>query len=204
MSHNLQSRLLTHPGSAFLDSQQSNAQLIAEIIQAEGSEKQHQPQKIVQSSVLLRILVASIFFSVVTISIITGFPLLEQPAISAEVFTASQVVSDLSEEKAVLIIVDYSPGFSYEIESNLVVIAEHLLSKRMLLTFASSLPAGSIQAEILASKLAARKGMPDSFEYSNLGFIPGGAAGIQAFAQSPKDMLPYDLSGQSVWNNSKT
>ncbi len=102
-----------------------------------------------------------------------------------------------------LIIVDYSPGFSNEIESSLVVIAEHLLSKRALLTFASTLPAGSIQAEILASKLSARKGMPSSFPHVNLGFLPGGAAGIQAFAQSPKDILPYDLSGKYVWNDPK-
>jgi hypothetical protein len=36
--------------------------------------------------------------------------------------------------------------------------------------------------------------------YTNLGFIPGGAAGLLGFAQAPRQILPYSQEGFFAWS----
>jgi hypothetical protein len=46
-----------------------------------------------------------------------------------------------------------------------------------------------------------RHAYQNGINYSNLGYLPGGNAGILAFAQSPNTVMPLDASGAPAWNS---
>ena len=77
-----------------------------------------------------------------------------------------------------------------------------LLLQHPRLTIISSSPTGSALAEnFMAGPLAAR-GYQRGNQYIDLGYLPGGLAGVYDFAQNPTAVLPYDVDGLQAWQSS--
>ncbi len=112
---------------------------------------------------------------------------------------AYQRVAEVPAGAPVLVGVDYSPGFASEMESAAAPVLDDLLSRGALLTVVSTQPTGpDLAAHLLESTLGAR-GYREGEHYLNLGYLPGGTAGLYAFARSPRLVLAYVPGHQEAW-----
>ncbi len=74
------------------------------------------------------------------------------------------------------------------------------------LVFVSSNPSGPLQAEhivAVSNQVGSHQyvNTESQNEYINLGFIPGGPAGLRNFAENPRLSNPSDISGEPAWQN---
>ena len=175
------------------DLQQTHANMLAELVQAEGDVKALPSAPLFTSQGLMRILIALALIGVILLSMAAGVPQLAEPTINQniDVFTASQFIAGLPTGVPVLVVVDYAPGFSGDVSPLLASVVDHLATKNESVALVSTLPTGSMQVESLLAQVKARPGMEAvSINYANLGFIPGGSSGILAFIQDPVRTLP--------------
>ncbi len=111
-------------------------------------------------------------------------------------------VSSLPSGSAVLLAVDYEPAFAGEMESIGIAILDHLASQGVRVIMISTTPNGPALGERLVNSLNTRSGYQQRpFEnYTNLGYIPGGSAGVLGFIQDPAQVMRYDLNGENAWD----
>ncbi len=128
-----------------------------------------------------------------------------QPALDV-----STLMSRLPTSAPVLIAFDYQPGLSAEVETAAVAVVDHLMLQRARLTLVSTSPTGPLLAARFMRDpqgIGANNFRP-GVHYVNLGFIPGGAAGLQDFANSPRQTIPAPFDregvpeGGTIWTNS--
>ena len=181
------------------ETQETHAALLAELIASEGEAIPIPQPPLLKTQSMLRMAVAIILFTAVVFSLLTDLPTLSPPALTTEVFVTSQIVGGLPPAAPALIAVDYSPGYSAELEFGLAAVMNHLVAQGQYLTFVSTHPTGQVQAEHVISRLAPQPDSSNPIEYTNLGFIPGGASGLLSFAQDPRRILAFDTRGRAAW-----
>jgi hypothetical protein len=107
----------------------------------------------------------------------------------------------------VLVAFDYEPGFSGEMEASASAAITDLVKKRVPLMLVSTNPLGPALAERMMNKQVDdlnTQPLADTSPYTtslftNLGYIPGGIAGLRAFAENPAQIFPRDLENEEVW-----
>jgi hypothetical protein len=75
-------------------------------------------------------------------------------------------------------------------------VIDHLANKGAKLAVVSTSPTGPALAERVISD---HQGKNQNSTVVNLGYIPGGASGLAAFAQNPEWVLPNTLDGAPAW-----
>jgi hypothetical protein len=175
------------------DLQQTHANMLAELVQAEGDVKALPSAPLFSSQGLLRVLIALLLIGIILVSMAFGAPQLIEPNLNQkpDVFTASQFIAGLPPAVPVLVVVDYAPGYSGDVGLLLASVIDHLATKNELVALVSTIPTGPLQVESLIAQVKTRPGLEAvSINYANLGFIPGGPSGILAFIQDPARTLP--------------
>jgi hypothetical protein len=117
---------------------------------------------------------------------------------SAEV---SRLITQLPEDAKVLLGLDYEPGLTEELEAVAAPVIDHLIVKGSLLTLVSTSPSGVILAERLIETMQGEEELISGSDYVNLGYIPGGAAGIRSFSENPEGTLPASVDDSPVWGS---
>jgi hypothetical protein len=152
----------------------------------------------------LRWLIAALLFLAVMIPLVMKtqiFPVPPLPADPNPVNAFFSVVSNLSSTQPVLMVVDYQPGFAGELEMAAGPVIAQLAEKNVPLAFISTSPAGPFMAERLlkttASMYQAQYQLNE--QYVNLGYLPGGAGGIKAFAERPATTVGQDTILGDMW-----
>ncbi len=115
----------------------------------------------------------------------------------------NSVVNNIPAGAPVLLAVDYDIGLSAEMEAASAVLLDHLMIRGAYLTIVSTTATGPAQAEHLIDTVNVRSEhqYSDPEQYTNLGYIPGGHSGLFAFAQAPRQVSPYSIAGDHVWEN---
>ncbi|GAB4484949.1 MAG: hypothetical protein OHK0010_02800 [Anaerolineales bacterium] len=107
----------------------------------------------------------------------------------------------------ILVVTDYQPGFAGEIEQAAVPVITHLIRKNAQMAFLSTSPVSLEMGERLLQKsraFYARNGqqapsyLPGK-QYLFLGYLPGGAAGVKAFAEQPQRLTGVDSLSGDLW-----
>jgi hypothetical protein len=127
------------------------------------------------------------------------FPSPDMPAEQSEVGTFMKTVGNLSDNATVLVVVDYQPGFAGEMEPAAGPVISQLMGKNARLAFISTSPMGSYMAERLLQKFSKEYPYKLGTEYVNLGYLPGGAGGIQVFAELPGTTVGRDWFLGNLW-----
>ncbi len=181
--------------------QKTHARLLAEMIDG-GEHNQHDAQKQAPDKrMVARIIIALLLFATVLFSSYLGWaPQKPSPSVGVEAFMAKKLVDDLPESSYVFVAIDYSPGYTAELEIEAEILARHLLDQGHHLMFVSTNPLGPILAGRVMDRLKKVSPAYSDPSYTILGFIPGGAVGIRSFAQNPPGMFPRDIDGQPVWD----
>jgi len=126
-------------------------------------------------------------------------------ALPPEVSNVSNVITGIPENSNVLVVLDYEPSLAGEMEAVSAPLLDQLaLMRHPLLSFIATSPTSVGLAERLLSNTNINK--PEGLDYRlgeqyfNLGFLPGGEAGVLSFLQSPQSANPAaNVSGLSQY-----
>jgi hypothetical protein len=181
--------------------QQNNAALLEGLLTSESQAAKIKHVSGLHYIKFLRWMIALLLIVLVAIPIVLGTQLTPVNTLyPRELLAANEVIKALPTGSNVLVVFDYEPAFSGEMGSASASVLDQLLAKEATITAVSSLPTGSVQANILFATLLRSYNYLESNKYINLGYIPGGASGIYNFASNPAETMPTDVEGDQVWS----
>ena len=196
------------------EAHQARVSLLEELVAAEGQPKPVTPHIAIVPQTALRLAIALILILTVFGALWLSSertpewtPLPEPSKVPQEVEDLRRQIEALSTNAPVLVAFDYDPGFFGEMEASAAGIIAHLVEKRVPLLLVSTNPLGPVLAERLVKQQVDELNsqlLPNTSPYTtslftNLGYIPGGIAGMRAFAENPAQIFPHSLDGEDIW-----
>lgn len=151
-------------------------------------------QRVLRWLISLALIIAAVF------GLFSGFSISELPVPAPEARAANQAIETLPSQAPVLVAFDYEPALSGEMEPLATALLNHLMLRGVNLTLVSTTPTGPVLAEAVLQDLQQQHNYQRGAQYVNLGYIPGGANGLQSFSSFPIQLLlPYTFSGYQAW-----
>ncbi|MEW6029211.1 MAG: hypothetical protein ACOYZ8_16925 [Chloroflexota bacterium] len=182
------------------EDQQSNAALLEKLLASETEPKPLTSSSVVFSQRVLRWTISIILLLLVTIISLSGSQVTPLPILPGETFAAINAVNGLSNDAPILIVFDYEPSLSGEVEAAAASLIDNLILVHhpRLTLLSTSLNGPALAEHFMAATQSQHAYLPGT-NYVNLGYLPGGAAGVLGFAEAPRVMMPRTLNGTSVW-----
>lgn len=184
------------------EDQQSNAALLEKMLAEEVNPKPVSAQKVVLSQRLLRLAITVLFLAIVALVFFSGTRINPIPD---SVLPETKAVLDyvqaaLPANAPVLLVFDYQAARAGELEASAAPIIDQMLTlKAPRLSLLSSTPTGTGLAERFMGILQADRTYARNETFVNLGYLPGGAAGVQAFTGNPVTTKPLTTTGEDAW-----
>ncbi|HJR81837.1 MAG TPA: hypothetical protein VJ821_17325 [Anaerolineales bacterium] len=171
------------------DEQQASAILLEQILGSETSPRTLITSSVVASQQWLRWALTGLFLLVLSAVILMRSQLMPVSANLPEAVSGlSNAAMSIPVNSRILVVIDYEPSLAGEMEA----IAGPLLDQIVLLSqpnlsFVSTSPNGAA----LVERLMANTGINQAGgSYLNLGYLPGGSAGVLGFIEAPGQILP--------------
>ena len=186
------------------EQQQAHAVLLERILAAETSPIPiRSSSELLRSQRALRWALSALLIAVlggVLFAKTQGLPL--PSGVPNETVGALQTVESIPEGAPVLLVFDYQPATVGEMEATGASLIDHLLLlKHPNIVLLSTSPTGSALAERFMSTTLADRAYSRGTQYVDLGFLPGGLAGVYNFAQNPSATVPLDAGSKPVWQS---
>ncbi len=174
------------------EAQQSSAALLEQMLAAETQAKPLRGGGRLVSQRVLRWIISAMLILLVTFTLLGGSQSVPLPAALPEESNLLLPVIDLLAEGApVLMIFDYEPALAGEMEAAAAPFVDRVLGlRRPRVTILSTSPTGAALAERFMAATQARHNYRGGEDYVNLGYLPGGTAGILSFAENPRAAMP--------------
>ncbi len=186
------------------DAQQTHASLLEALVKEEGQARPLPQRSVISSQHILRLVITLVLIVAVLFPMLMDWPQESPPAFPPAAGAVNFYINNLQTGAPVLIAVDYEPGWSGEMDATAVGVIRHLELEGAYPAFISTIPTGPAQAEhllALTTGQGSSSGWQAGQNYANLGFVPGGAAGLLSFAQSPQTISPaYTETGRRAWD----
>lgn len=185
------------------EEQQSHASLLEQILAAETSPVPMKAGSVLTSQRGLRWLVAALLIIVLGGAFYTNTQIFPLPAeVPIETGNAITAVEAIPEGAPVLAVFDYEPSTIGEMEAAGASLMDHLLLlKHPRLALISTSPTGSALAERFISTVLSARAYQRGVQYTDLGYLPGGLAGVYDFAQNPVTAQPYGADASAAWQS---
>ncbi len=187
------------------EEQKAQSVLLEQILAAETAPVPMKSDTIVLNQRLLRWALTALLFLVLGGSVIAGTQFFPLPnAVPNETVAAIQTMDQIPQASHVLVVFDYEPSTAGEMEAVAGPLLDHLLLlKHPQLVVLSTSPTGPALAEHLISSTLADRHYQRNSQYVDLGYLPGGLAGVNDFAQNPAQAMPLGADGAPVWQISQ-
>lgn len=184
------SRAKSLPKFVITEQQQAHAQVLERVIHAGAAPKPEIAPQSRAPAWLERGVIPLIILIAVLLPALIGNPLggylggqLEMPDIGA---TYNLVQLELQQDSTLVIAAfDLAPAEAGELIPISKVMLRQLMARRARILTVSTTTSGSEIAQAVMEELAAEYDYQYGTDYLNLGYIPGGAVGLQAFATAP-------------------
>jgi uncharacterized Zn finger protein (UPF0148 family) len=182
-------------------SEQKNIQLLQELSKDSPPARPGRKSKIFIPKHILQILIGTILILTIIWPILFDKPSFPLPEANINSSAFSQYILSLQNNVPVLIAFDYNPGYSGELDAASLPILEQLMQRDVYLILLSTSPSGVIQAERVINKTSEMASIPYSSpaNYVNLGYIPGGATGLNSLAAGIRTTFPQSINGEPAW-----
>jgi hypothetical protein len=187
--------------------ERDHSEMFEKLLATEADPEPAAPQALLSSSRILRLVLALVLFAVVLYPIAAHTHIVPIPqAMPQEAIWANETIDSLSTNDPVLLVIDYSPSLAGELEAASAGVVDHLMVRGTRLAVISSAPTGPALATRLLKSLYSQ---PESYmdgyirgeKIVDLGYLPGGTAGLASFARQPKEAAYYDPIGQPAWDH---
>jgi hypothetical protein len=184
------------------DQQQAHAALLEQILSAETAPVPMKADSVPRSQRVLRWALSALLIIILG-GVIFGktqiFPLPAQ--VPNETIAAIQAVEAIPADAPVLVAFDYEPATIGEMEASGASLMDHLLLlKHPRLALISTSPTGAALAERFMTSTLAQRSYQSGAQYVDLGYLPGGLAGVFDFSQNPTAVMPLNADSAEVWN----
>jgi len=185
------------------DDQSSQAELLEQMLGVEtqakvtpSMDKKKLPQRI------LRWVVATLVLLVVALPIVRGKQNISAPTIyPPELVAAREILFSLPPASPVLLVFDYEPAYSGELEVAAAPMVDNLLFYGARLAILSTSPTGPALAEHFLKTTQSQYNYQSGLQYANLGYLAGGASGVLSFVLNPSQTIPQALDGSLPWQS---
>jgi hypothetical protein len=175
------------------EGQQRHAASLERLVAAESEPRPLLGQTHLRSASFLRWIIALVLILAAGLPLATGIQTVPGAVYPSELSTTRDLINGLRANPPVLLLFDYEPAFSGELEAAAAPVLEHLLFKGPRLAILSTSPTGPILADSFMKRISHPP------EYVNLGYLAGGAAGVLGFAENPPAAATYTLEGAPAW-----
>jgi hypothetical protein len=178
------------------EAQQASASILEQILQRETTPRPLASAPVVTSQQTLRWIIAGLILFVLGAVLFSGTQILPiSPVLAPEARDMPNIVMGIADNAPVLVIMDYQPGLAGEMEAVSGPLLDQLVRlHNPYLTFIATSPGGNVLVErLLANTNISQSGgigYVTGQNYTNLGYLPGGEAGVLAFLQSPQAAIP--------------
>ncbi len=181
--------------------QQASASLLDDMLQGETAPRSVAAPSRPRSRRLLRWVLTALLFLVLAVPVAGETTLTPLPALRmAEIEAANGIINRLPPEASALVVFDYDPALSAEVETAAAPVIDHLMVHGARIVLLSTSPLGSHLAERVLSTLRDEHGYRRGEEYVNLGYLAGETSGILGFAADPVEVLPATTEGTPAWD----
>ena len=186
------------------EEQQNRATVLQKLLEDESVARPMPAPALAAIPILLRLVVFGVFALASFFALWLGgkqVPLPSRNLIPQAAQDFHARVDQLPAGVPVLFAVDFEPAFSGELDGAATAVLGHLARKDSLVTFVSTTYNGPALAQRLLQAVNRQSDfLQNPFtNFRNMGYIPGGAAGLSALARTPAVVLPYDLNDNFVW-----
>jgi hypothetical protein len=182
------------------ESQQKHSSRLERSIASEGEPGALQKVERISSARILRWIIAAVLLIVVGLTVISGLDLgmvgVVYPKETGALLTS---ISELPPNAPVLVVFDYQPALSGELEAAAAPVMNDLLLKGARITILSTTPTGPALAERFMHNTQGQHNYQAGQQYVNLGYLAGGPAGVLDFATEPLVAAPFTVSGENAW-----
>jgi hypothetical protein len=173
------------------EEQQTTAALLEQILASETTAHPLKTTPFVVSQRVLRWSLTAIFLIVLGVMIGMGtqiMPIMISTSQTTDISNMSTTIQSIPESAPVLVVIDYEPALAGEMEASAGPLLDQLVvTRKPNLTFISNSPNGSALAERLMTNTKINQA---GLQYFNIGYLPGGSAGVQGFVAQPKTIMP--------------
>lgn len=180
--------------------QRNQAALFDSILAEETQPLQIPRQRSQVQGTFLRVILAFILLVALALPQIPGIRL--DPLVMPVIFPRDmqdmfyQMDQNLGSEAPVLLAVDYDPGLSGEMSLTAAAFVSQLEAKNARIVVVSTIPSGpALASQLLANAQRDNPGYDIARQTVSIGYLPGGATSLLAFARQPQLVTP-------VWQNS--
>jgi hypothetical protein len=182
---------------------QAQAALLEQILAAETAPVPMKAASAVSAQRTLRWLIALLLIVLVGGTTLTGTQIFALPvSVPNQTAAAIKSVESLPPDLPVLVVFDYEPSTIGELQASAAPLIDHMLVlKHPRLALLSTSPTGPALAEEFMSVTQADHHYVRGTQYVNLGFLPGGLAGVYDFAQSPTSVMPLAADLSPAWDS---
>lgn len=153
-----------------------------------------------------RWVISLVMMAAVFVPAVTGGPVFAIPQrVSRDLGPLVGIVNTLPVDRPALLVFDYEPGFSGELNAVAEPLIENLLARGINIVTLSTRPTGPPLAVNLIDQVGAPYQVEEGRNVLHLGYLSGGPTAVQLFSAAPREaitkgfMTPADLSGQSPW-----
>jgi hypothetical protein len=184
------------------EDQQASAALLEKILSEEVTPEPVVTRRVVLSHRILRWLIAAVLLIIVSATVFYGAQINPVPTgVPPETSDAWNYVKDsLPANAPVLLVFDYHAARAGEMEATAAPLIDQMLTlKAPRLSMVASTPTGSGLAERFMGILQRDRSFARDENFTNLGYLPGGAAGVLAFAQNPVTTKQLTTTGEDAW-----
>lgn len=180
------------------DEQQASAAILEQLLVGETSPRPLVSVPVLGNQRVLRWVLAGLFWVVLSVIIFMRSEMMPVSAdLLSQVDSISQSVQLLPDNSSVLVVVDYEPSLSGELEASGGPLLKHIaLLRHPNLSFVVTSPTSSALVDRLINKAQINDVLADEFDYVsgknyfNLGYLAGGESGVLSFVQAPRTTMP--------------
>jgi hypothetical protein len=155
---------------------------------------------------LARWLVSAVMLLAVLIPAVVGSPVFPIPQrVSRDLGPLVGIVNTLPTDRPVLMVFDFEPGYSGELDAVAEPLIENLLARGINIVTVSTRPTGPPLAVDLIDRIGAPFQVENGRNVLHLGYLSGGPSAVQLFSAAPREailkgfQLPPEMAGQSAW-----
>ncbi|HEX9012550.1 MAG TPA: hypothetical protein VF813_03505 [Anaerolineaceae bacterium] len=187
------------------ENQERNSRILEGLLAAEDQPAALPAAPIISSPRFVRMILAAVLILALLVPLLGGLQLIPVPsAAPAEVTALQASLETLPVNSPVLLVADYSPAVSGEMQAASSAVLSDLLDRGTRLVVISSLPTGPALADRLLNTITAgAAGKYAAYQAPgkiiHLGYLPGGISSLAAFAAGPRAAAPYTVEGQYAW-----
>lgn len=182
-------------------SQQAHIELLTGLLAEEGQPQPLPGRKAISQQNVMRWVIALVLLIAVLWPLVISnqempFPIYDEG--SSEV---NRLVNQLPENARVLVGFDFEPGVTAELDVAALPVIDHMMDQGALLTLLSTSPNGPMLAERFMQSIESDQEYISGLDYINLGYLPGGAAGLVSFVDNPQGTIPFSIDGIQLWES---